>query len=838
MGRVLFSLLVGTVIFLLRYEAAFCQPQKLSSDEFVRIARAEAAVKNIPAAFNLLKEALALDPGHSEARLFLGSLFASGGNPDSARVQYNRILKYDPANSRAIAANYILEFNNRNYGFALHFAEVGLKYHPGSDDFAAKKHAALKALGQTDVPEASASSTSVPPVSSTLTTSIPPSPKHPNRMTGQVATQVSQPAKRLPESVEEVTSTSGQHRNTTASTSPGNATVANTLSSDDLFQLARTEVFDRNNYQKGISYLKKALILSPNYADLRVFLGRIYTWADKIDSARRQFNIVLRADPSNVDAIAASFDLEYWNDNYGFALVIAEKGLTLYPGSEDFTLMKAKALNALKKNPEALSILTSYLTLHPGSKAISELQAAIQEEIRVAEAGMRPKPLTLSQSARPEKKSPIAPDAIGVSFRSGNLPSGIAGVPSTLVNATVADNTIQESAVGEEPPVTADALFEHARTAAFEKKNYPEAIALSKRSLAISDNNDVRLFLGRLYTWSDLPDSARAEFYSVLFKNPRSMEAIDASYDLELWNDRPKVALEYAETGLKFYPESENLTVKKAKALIALKRYGAATKVARAFLERFPQNGPVLALEKTIKDDFPQNTVGAGHSTVYFDKRFDRPWFLSSASYGRQTRFGSITLNVNHANRFETSGLEGEFEAYPRIAKGLYAYAGGGISGSSIFPNHRFGFSLYQSLPHSFEAEAGLRYLKFSDATVFYVFGIGRYIGNNFYGLRSYITPSNVRSSVSFNLSTRFYLGQDRFDSFGIAIGTGTSPDDRARRVDLNNTLNSVKAGFDYSATVIKRTALSLGISWANEEYSTATYGNQYTFSASLSHRF
>lgn len=810
MGRGLLILHFAWILLVFLSGIAFGQSQKLTAGELFKLAQNEAAVRNLPSALYLAKQAIVLEPRNAEARLFLGDLFAADGHTDSARVQYNRILKDNPADSRAIDANYNLEFTNENYGFALHFAEVGLKYYPGSAEYAAKRDAALKALGR-------------PTQSAALTT---------NPATSDLALQSpdrSVPAKPV-QSTPEASNNVNESQRSTTSPSASSAPTE-TLTSDDLFQLARKEVYDRNNYPKGISYLKKALLLSPDYADLRVFLGRIYTWSNKIDSARREFNRVLSHDPTNTDAVSAMFDLEYWNENYGFALVIAEKGLKIDRNSEDFTIKKAKSLNALKKSSEAASTLADYVKQRPGSQAASALLKTIEGEIRLREAESSKADLAQSQTPKAPALSPA------VSFTSGNLTPPVVNIPQAPTVTTIPESPVAVPVINSKP-ATASELFDLARKAAFDKKSYPEAISLSKQSLALSDDNDVRLFLGRLYTWSDFADSARAEFYSVLFKNPRNADALAASYDLELWNDRPKVALEYAETGLRFYPESEDFTVKKAKALVNMKRYGAAIKIAKTYLLRFPESGPVLALERSIKEEFPQNSVGVGHSTVYFDKRFDQPWFLSSVSYGRQTRLGSVTLNVNHANRFKTSGLEGEVEAYPRIAKRLYAYVGGGMSGSSIFPNHRLGVSLYTSLPHSFEAEAGLRYLQFSDATIFYVFGLGRYIGNNFYGLRSYITPSNVRSSVSFNLSTRFYLGQDRYDSFGIAIGTGTSPDDRARRIDINNTLNSIKAGFDYSATVIKRTALSLGISWSNEEYLTDTFGNQYTFSASLSHRF
>src|SRR4051812_9976538 len=89
-------------------------------------------------------------------------------------------------------------------------------------------------------------------------------------------------------------------------------------SSDGLFQMARKAAFDDKNYPKAIELSKKALAISPNYSDIRIFLGRVYTWSNHYDSAKSAFEYVLNASPDNEDASAAYADLEYWN-NYNEA---------------------------------------------------------------------------------------------------------------------------------------------------------------------------------------------------------------------------------------------------------------------------------------------------------------------------------------------------------------------------------------------------------------------------------------------------------------------------------------------------------------------------------------
>src|ERR1700758_5601376 len=88
------------------------------------------------------------------------------------------------------------------------------------------------------------------------------------------------------------------------------AYAQNGPSSDDLFRQARRAAFDQKDYPKAISLSKQALTKSPDYSDIRVFLGRVYTWSGKTDSARAAFNYVLGRHPDNEDASFAFGSLE------------------------------------------------------------------------------------------------------------------------------------------------------------------------------------------------------------------------------------------------------------------------------------------------------------------------------------------------------------------------------------------------------------------------------------------------------------------------------------------------------------------------------------------------
>lgn len=151
------------------------------------------------------------------------------------------------------------------------------------------------------------------------------------------------------------------------------------LSSDELFQLARTAAFDKKDYKLATELSKQALVISPDYADIQIFLGRVYTWWDKTDSARESFKQVLERQPDNEDAASAYADLEYWNDRPEEALKITENALVFHPQSKVILLKKTKSLIDLERFNEADSNLIVLLKIDPKNAEARSLLEKIKD---------------------------------------------------------------------------------------------------------------------------------------------------------------------------------------------------------------------------------------------------------------------------------------------------------------------------------------------------------------------------------------------------------------------------------------------------------------------------
>ena len=164
--------------------------------------------------------------------------------------------------------------------------------------------------------------------------------------------------------------------------------TAQETSSDELFQRARQATFERKDYAAAINLCKKALLNNPENTDISLFLGRLYTWTDHVDSARRVFIDILEANPGNEEASLAYGNLEFWNKNLEKALLIINNGLSRTPESTQLLLLKVKVLNEQNKLTEANQIVTEVLKKDPKNTEARSLSSRINESSFANSVGM------------------------------------------------------------------------------------------------------------------------------------------------------------------------------------------------------------------------------------------------------------------------------------------------------------------------------------------------------------------------------------------------------------------------------------------------------------------
>lgn len=228
----------------------------------------------------------------------------------------------------------------------------------------------------------------------------------------------------------------------------------------------------------------------------------------------------------------------------------------------------------------------------------------------------------------------------------------------------------------------------------------------------------------------------------------------------------------------------------------------------------------------------PTMTVASDFSYVSFSGNTD-PWRLASASLSRRTAAGSLIARVNYADRFATTGVQVEADAYPRLSDDVYLYLNAGYSGASIFPKWRFGGEAFTSLPGAWEASLGFRQLRFGGAPVTLFTGaVGKYVGNYWFSLRPYLRQKESGLSASAGLTVRRYF-EDGDHWVGAAASYGSSPTDRITPDAIGRT-DALSLSVNGSTGLTPRLLATWTLGHDAEELAPGNTRTSTTFSAGL----
>ncbi|NCB07710.1 MAG: YaiO family outer membrane beta-barrel protein [Bacteroidia bacterium] len=236
-----------------------------------------------------------------------------------------------------------------------------------------------------------------------------------------------------------------------------------------------------------------------------------------------------------------------------------------------------------------------------------------------------------------------------------------------------------------------------------------------------------------------------------------------------------------------------------------------------------------------------KNEVRLIYTIDLFDEAFDRdPWQIQAWSYERKTKAGPVIARVNYANRFEKTGFQLEADAYPRLNGNNYLYINYGFSQSSVFPIHRGGLEWYHNFRNGFEGSAGMRLLSFDPSNVeIYTASLGKYAGNYWLSLRSFVTPETRKTSVTGVLLVRRYFSGSK-NYAGLKLGYGNSPDELRNLIDSSQKL-SLKTQWirlEFNRIFAHTWSFGAGATLGREERLPDTFSGYYSFEFSLSKMF
>ncbi|MCM2314593.1 MAG: YaiO family outer membrane beta-barrel protein [Thermoanaerobaculia bacterium] len=233
----------------------------------------------------------------------------------------------------------------------------------------------------------------------------------------------------------------------------------------------------------------------------------------------------------------------------------------------------------------------------------------------------------------------------------------------------------------------------------------------------------------------------------------------------------------------------------------------------------------------------PADSIKIEHEYEDFDDDTEA-WQLSSIDYSHKFQeFGTVILRVSQADRFGTEGVQYEVDMYPKIRKGTYAYLSVGVSGSSLFPERRYGAQIWQSLGNGYEGSLGVRYLAFDDAVTVWTGSIGKYKGNYYYVLSPYVVDGDDGTSATGILEIRRYFGDDPDDVFTFRVGYGNAPDVDTL-LQVTTTLDHFSVGIGRDWKVGEHFVLGADIGYRDREYNVNVERQSVYVKGSFKYRF
>ncbi len=418
-------------------------------------------------------------------------------------------------------------------------------------------------------------------------------------------------------------------------------------SSDNLYKDAKREI-DLKHYQKAINLCNKAKDISPHNLDIHLLLGRAFSLAGKIDSARYELNYVIEKNPKYRDAYIYLVNLEAVACNYLQALEYADMGLKYFPNDRDLLLKK---LDIYLKEGDWMEAnkLADYLYERFATDAYIR-SVYLDFKLTLARQYSHRGYIEIAKRAYESvlEQDPMNKEALQAIFaldvRSGNYESSLAYTNRAL-QATPNSYEFLMKKIS-----ILDAM-----------SRYVEAIEVVEKLSKLYPNNAdvrklniyIRMEAGRFFMNTD----PYLQFEAVLDKDPGNVDALNYVINLAYSRGLLVDALAWINIGLKRNPGDRELLKKKMSVLESMKNYGAASVIA----ERVYKDNPTQAAKeyfielrlqsaKQYMNDMEFDTAAKSlKSVLYYDHTNTTAINYLVSSYMQEKRYDDALRTIDDA---------------------------------------------------------------------------------------------------------------------------------------------------------------------------------------------
>jgi YaiO family outer membrane protein len=563
----------------------------------------------------------------------------------------------------------------------------------------------------------------------------------------------------------------------------------------------------------ALRLLSKRVELEPSDAGAKTAYGGMLAEDGHFDQARAELVSALRLDPKQSDALRRLLEVELATHRPERACELATEALKLESDRAEILFLRARAYFELLLLDEARADVRRVLALAPRHPGALELEQRAASAVAARARGAEGLQKVLQGSGRARA--------------------------AALFDALLAGLRLLEllrTARSSENPAAKSNLLDNARALHARGERERARQLLEWHLEATPTDSDARTLYGTFLSWDGQYDEARRQLGLVLHDIPGHSDATRASLHAELWADHPEQAENLATQALERDKDSTDLLLDRARARLAQNDLTGSLADVDRVLQLEPNNADAGKLRARVESVGRVWTIGGSYTyDTFSDHR--TPWHEATVQAKRKTPMGAVILRVYEAWRFDSQSQQVELEAFPRIRDGTYADVAVAVSpDAELYPKYRLQADLYQSLPFGLEASIGYRHLQFGSGVDMGVITLGKYLGDWYFTLRSFITPGVEGTSVSLSGSVRRYW-LDGAAYVGVRYGHGLSKEELRSTQDILLLSSNTLAG-EMSIVVDDRWELGLKGSVSAEGRTELSDLWQYEVGTSLGFRF
>lgn len=289
---------------------------------------------------------------------------------------------------------------------------------------------------------------------------------------------------------------------------------------------------------------------------------------------------------------------------------------------------------------------------------------------------------------------------------------------------------------------------------------------------------------------------------------------------------------------VKAFPQYGDARILLARILAWQAKYKNANASLDTLLAAEPENNDALLLRNDIErwsvaQADPPTRIFAGYSFDSFREPYSRFWqvYKAGAMHDFSWGKGSAALNAGkiitgYPLPVKAYDFQAEVEAYPRLSSKNYAYLAYAVSPGSYFPRHRAAAEVWQILPHSWAASAGMTYYYFSRHIFIAGASVEKYAGKYWLSAKGFIYFKDNGPTTSGYINARRYFNDN--DYLQVTLGTGTAPDEP---FDIRSDLMRLSASsfrIAYNKKLKSKITFRIGAGYSKEEYAESGWRNRF----------